>query len=128
MLIGLTQLRPYASACRVLACGSMVQADLLVGDFAVLRAAKSPTLENEVPPAAGCFLNESAVGSTRGILIPQTFVPKGGRMSESVDLSLINGTVVTMDPGGNVFLNGAVAIHGRAIVAVGTAAELSERY
>ena len=49
-------------------------------------------------------------------------------MSESVDLLLTNGTVVTMDAGGNVFLDGAVAIRGRAIVAVGTAAELAERY
>jgi 5-methylthioadenosine/S-adenosylhomocysteine deaminase len=49
-------------------------------------------------------------------------------MSESVDLLLTNGTVVTMDTGGNVFLDGAVAIHGRAIVAVGTAAELAGRY
>jgi 5-methylthioadenosine/S-adenosylhomocysteine deaminase len=49
-------------------------------------------------------------------------------MSEAVDVLLINGTVVTMDPGGNVFLDGAVAIRGRTIVAVGTAAELLERY
>ena len=34
-------------------------------------------------------------------------------MSESVDLLLTNGTVVTMDAGGNVFLDGAVAIRGR---------------
>ena len=31
-------------------------------------------------------------------------------MSESVDLLLTGGTVVTMDPGGNVFAQGAVAI------------------
>jgi predicted amidohydrolase YtcJ len=49
-------------------------------------------------------------------------------MSESIDLLLTNGTVVTMDTGGNVFLDGAVAIRGRAIIAVGTAAELAERY
>src|SRR5437868_9013009 len=49
-------------------------------------------------------------------------------MSESVDLLLTNGTVVTMDTGGNVFLDGAVAIRGRVIVAVGMAAELAERY
>ena len=36
-------------------------------------------------------------------------------MSESVDLLLTNGTVVTMDSGGNVFLDGAVAIRGRAM-------------
>ena len=41
-------------------------------------------------------------------------------MSESVDLLLTNGTVVTMDAGGNVFLDGAVAIRGRAIVSIGS--------
>ena len=49
-------------------------------------------------------------------------------MSESVDLLLTNGTVVTMDAGGNIFLDGAVAIRDRVIVAVGAAAELAERY
>lgn len=47
---------------------------------------------------------------------------------EMIDLLLTNGTVVTMDPGGNVFPNGAVAVHGHEIVAVGEAAELLERY
>jgi hypothetical protein len=37
-------------------------------------------------------------------------------MSESVDLLLANGAIVTMDSGDNVFLNGSVAIRGRAIV------------
>jgi len=49
-------------------------------------------------------------------------------MNESVDLLLINGTVVTMDPGDNVFQLGAVAVRGREIVAVGTAEELAARY
>src|SRR5690242_17582849 len=49
-------------------------------------------------------------------------------MSEPVDLLLINGAVVTMDPGGNVYLDGAVAVRGHEIVAVGAAAELAERY
>ena len=49
-------------------------------------------------------------------------------MSEPVDLLLINGVVVTMDPGGNVFLDGAVAVRGREIVAVGNTAELAGRY
>ena len=49
-------------------------------------------------------------------------------MSESVDLLLTNGTVVAMDPGGNVFFDGAVAIRGRVIVAVGTTAALTEHY
>src|SRR6266545_4015455 len=49
-------------------------------------------------------------------------------MNEAVDLLLTNGTVVTMDSGGNVFMDGAVAIRGRSIVAVGGAAELAARY
>jgi 5-methylthioadenosine/S-adenosylhomocysteine deaminase len=49
-------------------------------------------------------------------------------MSEAVDLLLINGTVVTMDPAGSVFMDGAVAIRGRTIVAVGPSEELTERY
>src|ERR1044071_858042 len=49
-------------------------------------------------------------------------------MSESVDLLLANGTVVTMDPGGNVFLDGAVAVRGQEIVAVGATDELVSRY
>src|SRR5262245_13425134 len=53
---------------------------------------------------------------------------KGGRMNEAVDLLLINGTVVTMNPGGDVFTDGAVAIRGRTIVAAGPTAELIERY
>ena len=48
--------------------------------------------------------------------------------NEAVDLLLINGTVVTMNPDGDVFADGAVAIRGRTIVAAGPAAELIERY
>jgi 5-methylthioadenosine/S-adenosylhomocysteine deaminase len=47
---------------------------------------------------------------------------------ETIDLLLSNGAVVTMDPGGNVFHHGAVAIRGHEIVAVGDSAELLERY
>ncbi len=49
-------------------------------------------------------------------------------MNESVDLLLINGVVVTMDPGGNVFMDGAVALRGHEIVAVGHSGELTARY
>ena len=49
-------------------------------------------------------------------------------MKEPVDLLLINGAVVTMDPGGNVFLDGAVAVRGREIAAVGATDELVARY
>jgi 5-methylthioadenosine/S-adenosylhomocysteine deaminase len=49
-------------------------------------------------------------------------------MSEAVDLLLVNGTVVTMDSADSVFMEGAVAIRGRAIVAVGASDELAARY
>jgi 5-methylthioadenosine/S-adenosylhomocysteine deaminase len=49
-------------------------------------------------------------------------------MTEIVDVLLTNGTVVTMDPGGNIFPDGAVALRGNEIVAVGGAAELGARY
>src|SRR5581483_6724678 len=49
-------------------------------------------------------------------------------MSEAVDLLLINGTIVTMNPAGDVWQAGAVAIRGREIVAIGPAAELTQRY
>lgn len=49
-------------------------------------------------------------------------------MSEPVDLLLTGGTVVTMDAAGRIFEDGAVAIRGREIVAVGTADELRRRF
>ena len=49
-------------------------------------------------------------------------------MSEAVDLLLINGIVVTMNADGDVFMDGAVAVRGRSIVAVGTSGELAARY
>lgn len=47
---------------------------------------------------------------------------------ERVDVLVTGGTVVTMDPARHVIENGAVAIRGERIVAVGPAAELSRRY
>ncbi|HMQ32289.1 MAG TPA: amidohydrolase family protein, partial [Chloroflexaceae bacterium] len=49
-------------------------------------------------------------------------------MTETVDLLLTGGTVVTMDAGWTVVPDGAVAVRGRQIVAVGPAAELADRY
>jgi len=49
-------------------------------------------------------------------------------MPEHIDLLLAGGTVVTMDPAGTIIPNGAVAVRGRAIVAVGPSADLMERY
>src|SRR5687767_15661768 len=45
-----------------------------------------------------------------------------------VSLLITGGMVVTMDEAGTVISNGAVAIDGPAIVAVGTAGELDARY
>lgn len=49
-------------------------------------------------------------------------------MQEPVDILLTGGTVVAMDAAGTVIGNGAVAIKGNSIVAVGAAAELDERF
>jgi 5-methylthioadenosine/S-adenosylhomocysteine deaminase len=47
---------------------------------------------------------------------------------DSVDLVVTNGTVITMDPQRRVIENGAVAVRGDSIVAVGTSAEIGARY
>ncbi len=52
--------------------------------------------------------------------------PVGER--ETIDILVAGGTVVTMDAGGKTLADGAVAIRGDRIVAVGPAAELSRNY
>lgn len=47
---------------------------------------------------------------------------------ETVDILFANAAVVTMDSGGNVYFDGAVAVRGREIVAVGDSAALTARY
>ncbi|MCW1968659.1 MAG: amidohydrolase family protein [Anaerolineae bacterium] len=47
---------------------------------------------------------------------------------EEVDIILTNGFVVTVDEQSRVFMNGAVAVKGDAIVAVGEAVEIGQRY
>ncbi|GAB4194769.1 MAG: amidohydrolase family protein [Roseiflexaceae bacterium] len=49
-------------------------------------------------------------------------------MTESVDLLLTGGVVVTMDPAGTIHADGAVAVRGERIVAVGPSADLAVRY
>lgn len=49
-------------------------------------------------------------------------------MSETVDLLLVNGIVVSMNAAGSIIPDGAVAIRGRDIVALGPAAELTARF
>ncbi len=49
-------------------------------------------------------------------------------MPDTIDTLLSGGTVVTMNDDGRVIPNGAVAIRGREIVAVGSAEELAEQY
>lgn len=49
-------------------------------------------------------------------------------MTETIDILLTRGTVVTMNAQEAVIHDGAVALRGHDIVAVGTTAELSERY
>ncbi len=47
---------------------------------------------------------------------------------ETVDLLLIHGAVVTMDAAGHIFLDGAVAVRGNEIVAVGPSGDLVARF
>ena len=49
-------------------------------------------------------------------------------MSELVDLLITNGFLITMDSDRNLFRDGAVAIRGSDIVAVGQASELAAEY
>jgi len=56
------------------------------------------------------------------------FLPFSAFAQEKVDLVVTGGTVVTMDAHRRVIDDGAVAIRGDAIVAVGTSAEISSAY
>jgi len=57
------------------------------------------------------------------LLNPQTTLAK-----DKVDLLVTNGTVLTMDAERRVIENGAVAVRGDAIIAVGASADLAAQY
>ncbi len=47
---------------------------------------------------------------------------------QPVDLLIVHGTLITVDAGRRVIEDGALAVAGERIVAVGTSAELCARY
>lgn len=49
-------------------------------------------------------------------------------MAEQADLLLTNATIVTMDSDGRIVHDGAIAIRGREIVAIGSSAELVDQF
>jgi 5-methylthioadenosine/S-adenosylhomocysteine deaminase len=55
-------------------------------------------------------------------------MPSSASAAERVDYIIRGGTVVTMDAGGTVIENGAVAVRRDRIVAVGKAADIDSRY
>jgi 5-methylthioadenosine/S-adenosylhomocysteine deaminase len=68
------------------------------------------------------------VATALAALIAVFWVTAGGGSGDRVSLLIRGGTVVTMDASDTVIPDGAVAIDGDRIVAVGTASELSARY
>jgi 5-methylthioadenosine/S-adenosylhomocysteine deaminase len=63
------------------------------------------------------------IGGAISLLMPQVVSAK-----DKVDLLVTNGTVITMDAQRRVIENGAVAVRGDAIVAVGASAEIAAQY
>ncbi len=72
------------------------------------------------------FFRHRRIGPAIGLLAAMTFC--SGAPPESVDLLITGGLVVTMDPQGHIYENGAVAIGGDRILAVGPAADLKSRF
>jgi 5-methylthioadenosine/S-adenosylhomocysteine deaminase len=63
------------------------------------------------------------IGGAISLPMPQVVSAK-----DKVDLLVTNGTVITMDAQRRVIENGAVAVRGDAIVAVGASAEIAAQY
>jgi 5-methylthioadenosine/S-adenosylhomocysteine deaminase len=55
-------------------------------------------------------------------------IPLSAAAAERVDIIIRGGTVVTVDASSRLIENGAVAVKGERIVAVGTAAEITAKY
>lgn len=69
----------------------------------------------------------AAVLLTLSLLAP-ALAQRAGAAVERVDTIIRGGTVVTMDNAARLIENGAVAVKGERIVAVGTTAEITRRY
>lgn len=52
----------------------------------------------------------------------------GEKMVERIDLAILHGVVITMDPARRIILDGGVAIHGGRIVAIGATEDLRAGY
>src|SRR5207247_9926218 len=76
-------------------------------------------------------LRDRSIGFRSAILVVSLLLAIDGaamQAKEGVDLIVAGGTVITMDGARRVIENGAVAIRGERIVAVGAASELAGRY
>ena len=73
-----------------------------------------------------CFLNKTLPIAGLLVLLASTVVCAQTR--EKVDVIVAGGTVVTMDGGRKIYENGAVAIKGDSIVAVGSQSEILSKY
>jgi 5-methylthioadenosine/S-adenosylhomocysteine deaminase len=72
-----------------------------------------------------CLFVPIALACAAGACAPASSSAPAG---QGVSLIITGGTVVTMDAAGTVIENGAVAIAGAAIVAVGTAADVASKF
>ncbi|HSE36831.1 MAG TPA: amidohydrolase [Blastocatellia bacterium] len=73
-------------------------------------------------------MRETITFSILVFVLTLNVVPSSGRPAERVDFIIRGGTVVTMDVSSRVIENGAVAVKGQRIVAVGTTAEIAAKY